>query len=182
MNRTGQIAFVGVGSNIDAERNLIYGLRHIVEDGRAELIALSSLYRTSPVSPIPQDDFLNGVIKIGWRGEPLELLSLLESVEKKMGRKRDVPLGPRTLDLDILLFDDVALETPRLTIPHPGLHKRKFVLVPCLEIDGSLVHPVSKIPLARFLAALGDEQKIVLFRAITREEIVGETYSPATVV
>jgi 2-amino-4-hydroxy-6-hydroxymethyldihydropteridine diphosphokinase len=168
MNR---VAFIGVGSNIDAYRNCLEGITRVTEDERVELLGLSSLYRTSPVSPILQDDFLNSVFKIGWKGEPVELLSLLETVEQRMGRKRDVLLGPRTLDLDILLFGDLVLETSRLTIPHPRLHERKFVLIPCLEIDSDLVHPEMKLPLARLLGLLGDEQKITPFRTITREEI-----------
>jgi 2-amino-4-hydroxy-6-hydroxymethyldihydropteridine diphosphokinase len=166
-----RVAFIGVGSNIDAYSNCIEGIARVIEDERVDFLDLSPLYRTSPVSPIPQDDFLNSVFKIGWKGEPLELLCLLETVEQTMGRKRDVPLGPRTLDLDILLFDDLVLETPQLTIPHPRLHERKFALIPCLEIDRDLVHPVMKLPLARLLNLLGDEQKIAPFKTITKEEV-----------
>ena len=166
-----RVAFIGVGSNIDPYRNCLEGIARVTEDERVDLLAVSSLYRTSPVSPIPQDHFLNCVFKIGWQREPAELLSLLESVEQTLGRKRDVSLGPRTLDLDILLFDDLVLETPRLTIPHPRLHERKFVLIPCLEIDRDLIHPVMKLPLAQFLTAIGDEQKITLFKTILKEEV-----------
>ncbi len=166
------IAFVGVGSNIDAYRNCVDGIRDVVADPRAELLALSSLYRTSPVSPIPQDDFLNCVIKIGWKGDVFELLSFLESVERKTGRRRDVPLGPRTLDLDILFFDDLILDIPRLTVPHSRLHERKFVLVPCLEIDENLIHPLLKLPLRQLLAAIGNEQKIEVYKKIAKEELI----------
>jgi 2-amino-4-hydroxy-6-hydroxymethyldihydropteridine diphosphokinase len=170
MNR---VAYIGVGSNIDPYRNCLRGLRRVAEDARVELLDLSSLYRTSPVSPVAQDDFLNGVCKIGWKGEVLELLYFLESVEQEMGRRREIPLGPRTVDLDILLFDDLILHTSRLTIPHPRMHERKFVLVPCLEIDGELVHPVMKVPLSQLLDALEDEQRITLYKTITKEQVVG---------
>jgi 2-amino-4-hydroxy-6-hydroxymethyldihydropteridine diphosphokinase len=166
-----RIAYVGVGSNIDAHRNCREGIRRIAEDERVKILALSSLYRTSPVSPVAQDDFLNSVCKIAWHGEALELLSLLESVEQVMARRRDIPLGPRTLDLDILLFEGLILNTPRLTVPHPRLHERKFVLVPCLEIDPGLVHPVLHEPFARLLAGIVDDQRIALFKRLTVKEI-----------
>lgn len=173
-----QTAFIGVGSNMDARKNCIEGMRQVMEDKRVALRALSSLYRTSPVSHVAQDDFVNCVFKIGWRGDAMELLSLLESVEQGMGRKRQVPLGPRTIDLDILLFGDLILNTPRLTVPHPRLHERKFVLVPCLEIEGELVHPVMNVPFSRLLGALEDEQKITLYETITKEQIAGRGEAP----
>jgi len=163
------IGYVGVGSNIDAYSNCIKGIREVIEKEGVRLLALSSLYRTSPVSPIPQDDFLNGVLKIRWLGTPLQLLALLASVEKEHGRRRDVRFGPRALDLDILLFDDVLIDTPDLTIPHPRLHERRFVLVPCLEIDPGLVHPRLHLPLASFLHTIGDEQRVELFGKVPEE-------------
>jgi 2-amino-4-hydroxy-6-hydroxymethyldihydropteridine diphosphokinase len=163
-------AYIGVGSNIqDPCRNCIEAIRRVVDDERAELLAVSSLYLTSPVSPIPQQDFLNGALKIGWNGSPSELLTFLQGVEGQMGRKRTVPLGPRTIDLDILLFDDFVLDTPHLTIPHLKLHERKFALVPCLEIDPALVHPRLGRSLAELLSEAGEEQKIELFKSITIE-------------
>lgn len=102
----------------------------------------------------------------------MDLLEFLESVEQQMGRVRDVPMGPRTLDLDILLFDGLVIDTIRLTIPHPRLHERKFVLVPCLEIDRNLVHPVLNRPFFDILAAIGDDQRIDVFKTVTRDEIL----------
>jgi len=154
---------VGVGSNINAYENCIEGIREVIGKEGVEFLALSSLYRTSPVSPVPQPDFLNCVLKIRWAGSPLELLALLASVEAQQGRRRDVPCGPRTLDLDILLFDDLLLDTPDLTIPHPRLQDRRFVLVPCLEIDPDLVHPRLGRPLASFLESIDEAQRVDLF-------------------
>jgi 2-amino-4-hydroxy-6-hydroxymethyldihydropteridine diphosphokinase len=167
-----RIAYIGVGSNIEAYRNCIEGIGRLTEDGRLGLLCLSSLYRTSPVSPVAQDDFLNCVCKVTWGGEAMDLLEFLESVEQQMGRVRDVPMGPRTLDLDILLFDGLVIDTIRLTIPHPRLHERKFVLVPCLEIDRNLVHPVLNRPFFDILAAIGDDQRIDVFKTVTRDEIL----------
>ncbi len=166
------IAYIGVGSNIDAYENCIKGIRRVIEKEGVEFLALSSLYRTSPVSPIPQDDFLNCVLKIKWSGSPRELLAHLTSIEIERARRRDVPLGPRTLDLDILLFDDVLLDATDLTIPHPRLHERRFVLVPCLEIDPNLVHPRLGRSLASFLEAIDDRQRLEFFGRVPEEEIL----------
>jgi 2-amino-4-hydroxy-6-hydroxymethyldihydropteridine diphosphokinase len=166
------VAYIGIGSNVgDAFDNCLQGVMAVISDERVAFVALSSLYRTSPVSPVAQADFLNGALKIVWRGTPRKLLSFLHAVEAGLGRRREVRFGPRTLDLDILFFDDVVLDAPGLIIPHPRLHERKFALVPCLEIDPNLIHPRFKRPLAEYLAQLGDEQKIDLFGPIPSDRI-----------
>jgi 2-amino-4-hydroxy-6-hydroxymethyldihydropteridine diphosphokinase len=166
------VAYIGVGSNVgDAFENCLQGMRAVIDNERATFVALSSLYRTSPVSPVVQSDFLNCALKIAWRGTPRELLSFLQEVEAALGRDRGVRFGPRTLDLDILFFDDLVLDTPGLTIPHPRLHQRKFALVPCLEIDPGLVHPRFGRPLAEYLRELGDEQKIAPFGKVPADRI-----------
>lgn len=168
------IAFVGIGSNIgDVFGNCLKGIEDVISEERALFVALSSFYKTSPVSPVPQDDFLNCVLKLSWDASPPELLAFLLSVERRRGRTRGVQLGPRTLDLDILLFDAVVLDTPDLTIPHPRLHERKFALIPCLEIDPGLVHPRLKQPLAEFVEQIGDEQAIELQTTVSKEELLG---------
>ena len=177
MDRT---AYIGVGSNIDAYRNCIEGIGRITEDDRVELLVLSSLYRTSPVSPVAQADFLNCVCKIRWTRDAFDLLTFLESVEQQMGRRRDVCLGPRTLDLDILLFGNEIIGTDRLAIPHPRLHERKFVLVPCLEIDEGLVHPVLNQPFSLLLSQIHDDQRIAVFEKITKDIILEKRRGPSS--
>jgi len=170
----GGVAYIGVGSNIgDSYRHCIEGLQALAYDERAQILALSSFYRTAPVSPVLQNDFLNGAAKIVWKASPQDLLALLLDIEQRVGRTRSVPLGPRTLDLDILLFDDLLLDTAGLAIPHPRLHERKFALVPCIEIDPHLVHPRLKRPLAELLAKIGKEQRIALFKRASLDEIMG---------
>jgi 2-amino-4-hydroxy-6-hydroxymethyldihydropteridine diphosphokinase len=164
-------AYIGAGANIDPLKNLVAGLKRIIEDERVAFVALSSFYKTSPVSPVCQEDFLNCALKIAWRDSPHELLSFLQEVEIKQARTRSVKLGPRTLDLDILLFGELVMDTPDLTIPHPRLHERKFAIVPCMEIDPGIVHPRAGRPLADFLADMGPEQKIEPFRKVSLEEI-----------
>ena len=160
-------AYIGIGSNIgDRHSNCKSSIDRILSDSRAEFSALSSFYMTSPVSPVPQEDFLNCVLQIRWGGSPFELLELLRTTERMMGRVRDIPQGPRLIDLDILLMDDLVLESPELTVPHPRLHQRKFTLVPILEIDSSVVHPRLHRPLKEFLDEIGGDQKIEIYDGV----------------
>ncbi|MCX8022047.1 MAG: 2-amino-4-hydroxy-6-hydroxymethyldihydropteridine diphosphokinase [Syntrophorhabdaceae bacterium] len=157
----GNIAFIGIGSNIgDGVANCLASIEKIKKDKRAEILSCSSLYRTSPVSKIEQEDFINCAIKISWNDTPFSLLSFLNGIEREMGRIRVIKDGPRTIDLDILLFGDAVIHTPSLIIPHPELHRRKFALVPCIEIDPTLVHPVYKRELKTFLDEIGENQRI----------------------
>jgi 2-amino-4-hydroxy-6-hydroxymethyldihydropteridine diphosphokinase len=157
--------FIGIGSNIgDKYSNCKSSIDQIISDHRAEFSALSSFYLTSPVSPVPQEEFLNSVLNIRWHGSPLDLLALLNHIEAVMHRVRDVPQGPRVIDLDILLIDDLVLESTELTVPHPRLHERKFALVPLLEIDPCAIHPRLRRPLRDFLDEIGPEQAIEMFK------------------
>lgn len=168
------VAYVGIGSNVgDAFEHCLRGIREVLDDERVSFLALSSFYLTSPVSPIAQSDFLNGALKVRWEGSAPELLSLLQAVEARLGRKREVRFGPRTLDLDILLYDDLLLDTPGLIIPHPRLHERKFALVPCLEIDPELIHPRLKRSLEECLGLIGREQEIAFFTKVTSDHFLG---------
>jgi 2-amino-4-hydroxy-6-hydroxymethyldihydropteridine diphosphokinase len=159
-----EVAHIGIGSNIDASQNSIRCLDELSKDKRLAILALSSLYLSSPVSPVTQNDFLNCVVKVLWEGTIIELLDHLQSIENRMGRKRDVFLGPRTIDLDVLFFGETVLDAPRLIVPHPRLHQRKFALVPCLEIDPDFVHPVLKRRLSDLLSDLGPDQEIRIYR------------------
>jgi 2-amino-4-hydroxy-6-hydroxymethyldihydropteridine diphosphokinase len=165
------VAFIGAGSNIDPLNNLLSGLKRIIENERAALVALSSFYRTSPVSDVAQDDYLNCALKIVWQGSPAELLAFLQAVESAHDRTRTVRLGPRTLDLDILLFGDIVMDEPGLTIPHPRLHERRFTIVPCLEMEPGLIHPRLGRPLSEWLGRIGPGQTIELFRKVSPQEI-----------
>jgi len=157
--------FIGIGSNIgNRYHNCRSSIDRIISDYRAEFSALSSFYSTSPVSPVPQEGFLNCVLRIRWHDSPLALLALLNHIEDAMGRVRDIPQGPRVIDLDILLIDDLIIETADLTVPHPRLHERKFTLVPILEIEPSAIHPLLGRPLKEFLDKIGREQTIQLFK------------------
>jgi len=156
-----QKALISIGSNMgDKVNNCISSIKKIKENKRAVVLKQSSLYQTSPVSEIMQDDFINCAISIYWDSTPNELLKMLNSIEKGMGRKRGIPKGPRIIDLDIILFGDMVIDTEQLKIPHPHAHRRKFVIIPCIEIEPEAVHPVFNKKLKDFLCLIGDEQRI----------------------
>ncbi|MGD9576837.1 MAG: 2-amino-4-hydroxy-6-hydroxymethyldihydropteridine diphosphokinase [Syntrophorhabdus sp.] len=165
--------FIGIGSNLgDSEGNCIRSIKEMRKDGRLAFRGASSLYRTSPLSSIPQDDFVNCAVFVSWAGSPLSLLEFLMAVENRMGRIRDGRKdSPRVIDLDILLFGNLVLQEHSLTIPHAELHKRRFAMVPCLEIDSQIIHPGLRRPLATFLGKIDDQQSVDFIRKINMDEI-----------
>jgi 2-amino-4-hydroxy-6-hydroxymethyldihydropteridine diphosphokinase len=132
---TQHVCFIGLGSNLGESRDQ---LRQAIADiGRlpdTRLLAQSALYRSAPVGYLDQPDFVNAVVKIATSLTPQQLLSALLHIELRHGRERTFHNAPRTLDLDVLLYDDLQMHEPGLTIPHPQMHSRAFVLQPLLEI------------------------------------------------
>ena len=163
--------FIGIGSNIgDKIKNCINSIKAIERDKRTRMQSISSLYRTSPVSEIAQEYFVNCAISIDWDDTASELLHLLNGIEAGMGRERNTKNSPRIIDLDILLFGDALIDEASLTVPHPELHRRKFAIVPCIEIEQDIIHPLYKRPLKEFLSHIDDSQKIVLLK--DRKEVL----------
>lgn len=149
-------AYVALGSNIDSpHEQVLTAVRELDELANTRVVARSALYRTAPVGYLDQPDFVNAVAKIATSLNPLDLLNALLEIERAHGRSREFKNAPRTLDLDLLLYEDLVLEGPGLTLPHPRLHERAFVLVPLNDIT-----PTLKIPgrgsVAQLLAALPD--------------------------
>jgi 2-amino-4-hydroxy-6-hydroxymethyldihydropteridine diphosphokinase len=136
------IYFLSLGSNLGNARRNLERARRLLERGGAEVLKASSVYRTEPVDLADQPWFFNQVVEVRTDLGPHELLALAMSIEVKMKRALSVPKGPRKIDIDILLAGKTVLETPGLTIPHPRLALRNFVLVPLREIAPRTVHPV----------------------------------------
>ncbi len=161
---TDHAVFISVGSNIgDKLDNCLTGIAALTAPAEASLLGASRFFRTSPVDYADQDWFVNAVVSIRTTMAPLALLDKLVSIQRQMGRKADaVRFGPRVLDLDILLYDERVIRSPRLTIPHPRMHKRAFVLQPICDINPSIVHPVLGQTVADLLSHLDDEGQQVI--------------------
>lgn len=148
-------AYVALGSNLGDRghtlRSAVAALRQL-----GSVDAVSSFYETAPVGMVEQPDFLNAVVALRTALVPDELMTALLRIEQQHGRDRSTsaPKGPRTLDLDLLSYGDVTMETPKLTLPHPSLAERRFVLEPLMEIAPQWRHPVSGKSVAILLSEL----------------------------
>jgi len=125
---------------------------------RVQVLATSSFYRTAPLLFTDQPWFINGVVLCQTDLSPKGLLEVMHRIENDFGRERPIRWGPRTLDLDLLAFGDLQLDLPSLTIPHPRLHERRFVLEPLLEIEPDWVHPTLKVRARDLLKRITDDQ------------------------
>ncbi|HEX8281954.1 MAG TPA: 2-amino-4-hydroxy-6-hydroxymethyldihydropteridine diphosphokinase [Pyrinomonadaceae bacterium] len=160
-------AYVGMGSNLgDRAGNLLLGVRGMLAAG-LRVARLSSVYETEPVGvEDEQPAFLNMVAELrAPLPPPGELLRLLLGVERDAGRRRPRPLAPRTLDLDLLLYGDELSETDALTLPHPRLQRRRFVLAPLAELAPGARHPLLGKTAAELLAATDDDSRVELWKA-----------------
>ncbi len=136
-------AYIALGSNLqDPLTQLRYAVAAINKLPDSQVERSSSIYRSAPLGTVAQPDYLNAVLLLATALPPLRLLDALQQIEQAQGRVRGVRWGPRTLDLDILLYGDLKIDSPRLTVPHPAMQQRNFVLCPLLEIsDANLVLP-----------------------------------------
>jgi pantoate--beta-alanine ligase len=148
------ICLLGLGSNLDDRvGNLVQAL-HLLRR-QAQVLRISSLHETLPVGgPAGQANYLNGAAVIATDRFPDELLAILRDIESQLGRARAGCWGPRTIDLDLLLYDQQVIHTPELTVPHPRMHERRFVLAPAAEIAADLRHPVQQVTIGELLAKL----------------------------
>jgi len=157
-----QNAYVGLGSNLgDRAGYLLLAVRGMLDAG-LDVIRLSSIYETEPVEYENQPAFLNLVAEL--RGStlpsPEQMMARLLRIEYALGRTRDIRMGPRTIDLDLLFFKDQQLETEFLTLPHPRMALRRFVLVPLNELAPGLVHPVLGKSISELLAQTKDRSTV----------------------
>jgi len=160
-------AYISVGSNLgDKLANCRRGVEALVSGGEVRITGQSRIYTTEPVDFAEQDWFVNCVIRVETQLEPFELLDRLQAIQREAGRTAvKVRYGPRVLDLDLLLYDRLILDDPRLSLPHPRMHRRRFVLKPLCDIDPDVVHPVLGRAVRALLAELDEDgQQVVAQR------------------
>lgn len=152
------LAAIGLGSNLasefgDREANLREAVRRLGELSKVK--AVSRFYDTEPVGYLDQPRFLNAAVVLETELEPVELMRALLGIEQEMGRERVIAKGPRVIDLDLLLYGEHVMSTAELTLPHPEMQERRFVLEPLNEVAADWVHPVLGVTVGELLGAVG---------------------------
>jgi len=159
------IAYLSIGSNIGNRLAAFHEALQLLDGNEwINVIGISSLYETEPVGYTDQDCFLNAVIKVSTSLSPEKLLQTCLNIEVKLGRKREIRWGPRTLDLDILLYNQENIETESLSVPHPRMQERAFVIVPLLELDPDIKLPNVNASLHDILNQIPDKEGVRLWK------------------
>ncbi|MCL5103238.1 MAG: 2-amino-4-hydroxy-6-hydroxymethyldihydropteridine diphosphokinase [Armatimonadetes bacterium] len=170
------IAYIGIGSNIDPETNILAALRLLGR--KARVVAISTFYRTEPLGSPESPAFVNGAAKIETEIPPRELkFEVLRKIENDLGRKRtENKYSPRTIDLDIIVYGDLTIHEPDLRLPDPDILTRVFVAQPLFELDPGMIVPGTGMGLADIVSSLpvGSMQPLMEFTAALREELNNE--------
>jgi len=154
------IAYIGLGANLgDPRRQLQEALARLAAVEEVEVLKVSAFYLNPPLGPPEQPWYVNAAAQVRTRLEPEELLRVLRRVEEDLGRVRGERWGPRIIDLDLLLYDGVVMSGPDLTLPHPEMHRRAFVLIPLAEIAPLAWHPVLEKTVGELLADLPEDDR-----------------------
>jgi 2-amino-4-hydroxy-6-hydroxymethyldihydropteridine diphosphokinase len=160
------IAYLSLGSNVGDRIGYIQqAITQLTMTPGIKLLSASSFYETEPVGDDDQDWFVNVAVAVNTKLEPLALLAVCQQVEKQLGRVRDPdrPLGPRTMDIDMLFYDNQVMQTDTLILPHPRAHERAFVLVPLLEVNPRLLHPVLNRTVEQLHHDMATPEEVYLF-------------------
>ena len=159
IERTWHRVYIGIGSNVgDREKNIREAVGKVDEPEDTRLLKVSKIYETEPVGYVDQDRFLNAVCQLRTLVSPEKLVARLLKIEKLLKRERNVRWGPRTIDLDVLFYDDLITETEDIIIPHPRLHERLFVLRPLCDIAPYLVHPIFRERCYKIMESLKSDE------------------------
>ena len=168
---SGVIAFIGIGANLGSPAETCRtAVGMLGEIPGVRLLRSSSLYRTEPVGPKDQEWFINAVAEIRTSLPPGLLLKALKEIERRMGRTEGAKWGPRVIDLDILLYGQEVIREGDLVIPHPELHRRRFVLVPLCELASYAIHPAFGVSVRGLLDRLTDPARVDLYDPAAGEE------------
>jgi len=151
--------------------NIVNAINRLIRNPAIQLVNLSSIYETDPVGYEDQDLFLNMVIKVQTSLDAMELLDICLKIELDLGRKREIMWGPRTIDLDILTFNQENIESEKLNVPHPRMLERAFVLIPLVEIDENLRLPGVDKPLNILLNELPEREGVRLWKRKNGEDV-----------
>ena len=156
------LAWIGLGGNLGEPRSAISrALAQLNEDRGNDVEAVSAFYRTAPIGITDQPEFINSVARVRTTDAPQGLLEKLLNIEARLGRIRtEQQFGPRVIDLDLLLYDQIQMDTPYLTLPHPRMHLRRFVLEPLFELEGDLNLPGGR-ELSYYLAQARDQSAVL---------------------
>lgn len=160
------IVYLALGSNLgDRVGAVQQALRFLADHEEIRVLSASSLYETEPVDNTDQEWFVNAAVAIDTTLPPEELLALCQDIEQSLGRVRDPnnPKGPRTIDIDILFYGDLVMNEPNLVIPHPRVHVRACMLVPLLEVNPRIVHPVFQKNVEQLHADLEAPEEVLLY-------------------
>ncbi|WP_071393047.1 2-amino-4-hydroxy-6-hydroxymethyldihydropteridine diphosphokinase [Bacillus tuaregi] len=167
-----QTAYLSLGSNMgNRKKNLVDALKMLQDNYPIAVVNVSSIYETDPVGYEEQGQFLNMVVQVQTALSPYQLLEACLQTEKELGRKREIRWGPRTIDLDILLYNDENIISEMLVVPHPRMHERSFVIIPLLEITPDIVLPTLKQPLYEIADQLSDKEGVRVWKEKNGEDV-----------
>jgi|SRR5690349_21371412 len=155
--RKKKTAYLSLGSNLNDRQGNLRRALDLLASPEIQIERTSSLYETEPQDLHEQPWFLNLVVEIETTLFPMQLLGHIQKIEREMGRQRTVPKGPRTIDIDIVLFGNFIIDTPRLQVPHPRMPDRRFVLAPLAELAPELRHPVTRRMIRDMLPATASQ-------------------------
>lgn len=159
------VAYISLGSNIEPrEQYMEDALKKLEAHKDITIVTKSTIYETAPVDYLEQDQFLNMVIEVETSLKNIELLHACQQIENELGRERTIDKGPRTMDLDILLFNCENREIEGLRIPHPRLHERAFILIPLFEIAPELALPTSGVLIEDLLHKISEKEKATVVK------------------
>jgi 2-amino-4-hydroxy-6-hydroxymethyldihydropteridine diphosphokinase len=162
--------FLSLGSNLGDKRINLAHARALLKQQGVRILCASSLYRTQPLDCPGQPWFYNQVVEVSTPLNPHDLLGLIKGIEKRMGRKRSRTARPRPIDIDILLAEDCIIRTRRLTVPHPRIQKRNFVLVPFKEISRETLHPLLKKTILELWKESLDSSAVRKLKTLKKED------------